>query len=65
MSKDGIVEQALWVIIQGFYSWYDKKYLHLVEYDDLIQKPNETMASAPGYNYQHDFNHIENAHLAG
>ena len=66
MSKDGIVEQALWAQSQAFIRGDDKKYLHLVEYDDLIQKPNETMEGIYEFleldNYQHDFNHIENAH---
>ena len=66
MSKDGIVEQALWAQSQLFIRGDDKKYLHLVEYDDLIQKPNETMAGIYEFleldNYQHDFNHIENSH---
>ena len=66
MSKNGIVEQALWAQSQAFIRSDDKKYLHLIEYDDLIQKPNETMAGIYEFleldNYQHDFNHIENAH---
>ncbi len=66
MSKNGIVEQALWAQSQAFIRGDDKKYLHLVEYDDLIQKPNEIMAGIYEFleldNYQHDFNHIENAH---
>ena len=66
MSKDGIVEQALWAQSQAFIRGDDKKYLHLVEYDYLIQKPNETMAGIYEFleldNYQHDFNYIENAH---
>ena len=66
MSKEGIVEQALWAQSQAFIRGDDKKYLHLVEYDDFIQKPNETMAGIYEFleldNYQHDFNHIENAH---
>ena len=52
--------------ITAFIRGDDKKYLHLVEYDDLIQKPNETMAGIYEFleldNYQHDFNHIENSH---
>ena len=66
MSKDGIVEQALWAQSQAFIRGDDKKHLHMVEYDDLISKPKETMKGIYEFlgvkEYSHNFNKIENAH---
>lgn len=66
MSKDGIVEQALWAQSQAFIRGDDKKYLHMVEYDDLINHPEETMKGIYSFleldYYSHNFNHIENTH---
>lgn len=66
MSKDGIVEQALWAQSQAFIRGDDKKYLHMVEYDDLINHPEETMKGIYSFleldYYSHNFNHIENNH---
>ena len=42
MSKEGIVEQALWAQSQAFIRG-DDKYLLMVEYDDLMNSPQETM----------------------
>lgn len=66
MSDDGIVEQALWAQSQAFIRGDDKKYLLIVEYNDLIEDPEGTMRRV--YNflevdyYEHDFNNIENKH---
>jgi sulfotransferase len=66
MSKDGIVEQALWAQSQAFIRGDGKKYLHMVEYEDLINCPEKTLADI--YNfleldyYSHNFNNIENTH---
>lgn len=66
MSKDGIVEQALWAHSQAFIRGDDKKYLHIVEYDDLINCPEETMKGIYSFleldYYSHNFNYIENNH---
>jgi len=66
MSKDGIVEQALWAQSQAFIRGDDKKHLLMVEYDDLISEPNETMRKIYEFLeldfYQHDFNSIVNIH---
>ena len=66
MSKEGIVEQALWAQSQAFIRGDDKKHLHMVEYDDLIDKPEETMRGIYEFleldYYSHDFNHIDNKH---
>ena len=66
MSKDGIVEQALWAQSQAFIRGDDKKYLHMVEYDDLIERPDETLRKIYEFlgidYYQHTFNKIENQH---
>ena len=65
MSKDGIVEQALWAQSQAFIRG-DQKYLLMVEYDDLIQKPNEVMKKIYEFLeidfYSHNFEKIENTH---
>ena len=65
MSKDGIVEQALWAQAQAFIRG-DQKYLLMVEYDDLIQKPNEVMKKIYEFLeidfYSHNFEKIENTH---
>jgi hypothetical protein len=66
MSKDGIVEQALWAQSQAFIRGDDKKHLLMVEYDDLIHSPNETLNKIYEFlelkPYQHSFDHIENTH---
>jgi len=66
MSKEGIVEQALWAQSQAFIRGDDKKHLLMVEYDDLIHSPNETLNQIYEFlelkPYTHTFNHIENTH---
>jgi sulfotransferase len=66
MSKDGIVEQALWAQSQAFIRGDDKKHLYMVEYDDLIDRPEETMEGIYEFleldYYSHDFNCISNNH---
>lgn len=65
MGDDGIVEQALWAQSQAFVR-HDDKYLLMVEYDDLVNTPEETMRRI--YNflevdyYHHDFNNVQNNH---
>jgi sulfotransferase len=65
MSKEGIVEQALWAQSQAFIRG-DQKHLLMVEYDDLIQNPNETLKKIYEFLeidfYSHNFDKIENTH---
>lgn len=65
MSKEGIVEQALWAQSQAFIRG-DQKHLLMVEYDDLIEKPNEIMKKIYDFLeidfYSHNFEKIENTH---
>ena len=66
MSKDGIVEQALWAQSQAFIRGDDKKHLCLIEYNDLIKDPEMTMKKI--YNFleidyhSHNFDNIYNEH---
>ncbi len=66
MSKEGIVEQALWAQSQAFIRGDDKKYLLMVEYDDLVNCSDETMRRIYEFleldYYQHDFGNVENKH---
>jgi sulfotransferase len=66
MSKDGIVEQALWAQSQAFIRGDDKKYLLMVEYDDLVNSSDETMRRIYEFleldDYKHDFKNVENKH---
>lgn len=66
MSKDGIVEQALWAQSQAFIRGDHEKHLHMVEYDDLTQNPVETMKGIYEFleldYYDHNFERIENTH---
>ena len=66
MSKDGIVEQALWAQSQAFIRGDDKKHLLMVEYDDLINSPQGTMDRIYDFleieSYSHCFDKIDNVH---
>jgi sulfotransferase len=65
MSDDGIVEQALWSLSQAFVK-NDTRHLLIVEYDDLVNTPDETMRRIYDFleldYYCHDFNNVENKH---
>ena len=65
MSKEGIVEQALWAQSQAFIRG-DDKHLLMVEYDDMVNSPQETMNRIYEFlemdSYQHDFDNIDNTH---
>lgn len=65
MSDNGIVEQSLWAQYQAFVK-NDVKHLLFVEYNDLIENPNETLKNIYDFleidNYTHDFNNIYNHH---
>lgn len=66
MGSNGIVYQALWAQFQAFRRGDDKKYLLMVEYDDLVFSPEETIKKIYQFLeldlYSHNFNHIENTH---
>ena len=65
MGDDGIVEQALWAQSQAFIR-HDEKHLLMVEYDDLVNTPEETMRRIYDFlevdYYHHDFNNVQNNH---
>jgi sulfotransferase len=66
MSKDGIVDQALWAQLQAFNRRDNEKYLLLIDYNNLVANPTEVISKI--YNfleldlYKHNFNHITNLH---
>jgi len=65
MNGDGIVDQSLWSLAQAFIK-NDTKHLLLVEYNDLVNTPEETMKRIYDFleidYYAHDFNNVENKH---
>ena len=65
MSDNGIVEQALWAQSQAFIR-NETKYLLIVEYDDIVNTPQETMDRIYNFleidGYKHDFNNVKNNH---
>jgi len=66
MSKDGIVEQALWAQSQAFIRKDNQNHLLMIEYDDIVENPKTTMKKIYEFLeldcYIHDFEHIENPH---
>ena len=65
MSDDGIVEQALWAQSQAFIR-NETKHLLMVEYNDIVNTPQETMDRIYNFleidGYKHDFNNVKNNH---
>ena len=65
MGDNGIVEQALWAQSQAFIR-NETDYLLMVEYDDLVNIPQETMDRIYNFleidGYKHDFNNVKNNH---
>lgn len=65
MSDDGIVEQSLWSLSQAFIK-NDTKHILLVEYNDLVNTPEETFKRIYEFleldYYSHDFMSIQNTH---
>jgi sulfotransferase len=65
MSDDGIVEQALWAQSQAFIK-NDTRHLLIVEYNDLVNTPDETMRRIYDFlemdYYDHNFKNVENNH---
>ena len=64
-SPDGILGQSYFGIQQALMEGRDKT-LHFIEYNDLIENPDETMRKIYEFlgeeYYQHDFSKIENIH---
>ena len=65
MGDDGIVDQALWAQSQAFLR-NDTKNLLMVEYNDIVDQPDETMRRIYDFlevdYYKHDFNNVTNTH---
>lgn len=65
MSDEGIVEQALWAQSQAFIR-NETDHLLMVEYDDIVNTPQETMDRIYNFleidGYKHDFNNVKNNH---
>ena len=65
MGPEGIVDQALWSLAQAFVK-HDTKHILAVEYNDLVNTPEETMRRIYDFlevdYYSHDFNNVENNH---
>jgi sulfotransferase len=65
MSEIGIVGQSLWAQYQAFVK-NDIRHLYFVEYNDLIERPDETLKGIYEFleldNYSHDFQNIYNSH---
>jgi sulfotransferase len=64
MQPTGIVNQSLWSMYQGYNNPAVKSGMHMVEYDDLISKPDEIMSGIVDFldipSYKFVFNNIEN-----
>lgn len=65
MSDVGIVEQSLWAQYQAFVK-KDTRHMLFVEYEDLINRKEETMKKIYEFleidYYSHDFNNVTNNH---
>lgn len=63
MSPQGIVNQSLWALHQA-YKNNNNKYLYLVEYENIIKNPEETVNNIIKYldlpSYKFDFDNIVN-----
>ena len=61
MSPEGIVDQSLYAFGEGIRKGCEK-YMHLVEYNDLINHPEETMRKVYKFleipNYNHNFSNV-------
>ena len=66
MFTNGDIDKALLSLASAFYP-ENKGIFHLVEYDDLLSKPDETMSSIYEFlelpEYKHNFNHIKKVEL--
>ena len=61
MSEDGIVDQSLYAFGEGFRKKCDQ-HIHIIEYSNLVGKPEETMKKIYKFleipYYSHDFNNV-------
>jgi sulfotransferase len=62
MKPNGDIDKALLSLASAFYP-DNKGMFHIVEYDDLVLKPDETMSGIYKFlelpDYKHDFNNVE------
>jgi sulfotransferase len=65
MSPSGVVFNSMNGIAKAFHEG-DRECLHLIDYDDLISKPEEVMKKVYKFleleHYEHTFDKIENQH---
>lgn len=61
MSPEGIVDQSLYAFGEGFVKGCEK-YMHIIEYNDLVNSPEETMRKVYQFleipHYKHDFSNV-------
>jgi sulfotransferase len=64
MQPTGIVNQSLWSMYQGYNNPSVKSCMHMVEYDELISNPEETLSDIVDFldipSYKFVFNNIKN-----
>jgi sulfotransferase len=64
MQPTGIVNQSLWSMYQGYNNPSVKSCMHMVEYDNLISNPEETLSNIVDFldipSYKFVFNNIKN-----
>lgn len=64
MQPTGIINQSLWSMYQGYNNPAVKACMHMVEYDDLISNPEETMSNIIDFldipSYKFVFDNIQN-----
>lgn len=63
MSPEGIVDQSLYAFGEGFRKGCEK-YMHIIEYNDLVNRPEDTMRKVYHFleipYYNHDFENVSN-----
>jgi sulfotransferase len=63
MCPEGIVDQSLYAFGEGFGKGCER-YMHMIEYNDLVNKPEETMHKIYQFleipEYKHNFNNLSN-----
>jgi sulfotransferase len=61
MCPEGIVDQSLYAFGEGFRKGCEK-YMHMIEYNDLVNRPEETMHKVYKFleipEYKHDFGNV-------
>ena len=62
MSNEGIVAQSLYVLYKSLFICHDQSYLLLIDYEDIVNNPDNTMKKIYDFlevdYYEHDFYHI-------